>query len=167
MGYYFALPLVPGVHNKSIQGQVSGQFLAPGLSAKDVKDIVAPMEEYFSSAGWADAGNVGGIRVEHPKFSKWWAQNEPHGAGYSGRLGSRLLDGKALTSDFEALKAALKTTTPVPWNLLGHLTAGPGTHNPPDGIPGGSNAVGLGWRKAYTHVGKHAWICYDACYTIC
>lgn len=156
MGYYFAFPRAPGVQNQSIQGQVSGQLLGPGLSVSEVQSLVKPMEEYISNPDWADKVFVSGIGAEHQDFAAWWARSEPQAAGYSGRLGSRLLGAKALTSDFEALQVALKISTPAPWNLLGHLTAGPGTHSPPDGIPGGSNAVGPGWRKAYTHIGKMA-----------
>ena len=94
-----------------------------------------------------------GFPVNYPDFSSWWSTTVPQDAGFSGRLGSRLLDEYALTSDMNKLQKALRTTTPVPWNLLGHLTAGPGTHNPPDGIAGGSDAVGPGWRVAYTHIG--------------
>lgn len=143
-----------GVQNKSIQGMVSGEWIAPGMSPAEVTEIVKPMEDYISNAGWDDPVYLQGVPDKQDDFSAWWSKTEPQGGGYSGRLGSRLLDEKALTSDMSKLKETLKTTTPVPWNLLGHLVAGPGTHNPPDGIAGGSNAVGPGWREAYTHVGK-------------
>lgn len=136
MGYYFVYPLAAGITNASIQGQVSGQFLAPGLSAAEVEEIVQPMEVKISNADWGDPAYVSGIGVEHSDFSTWWANSEAQAAGYSGRLGSRLLDDKALTSNMDKLKAALKQSTPSPWHLLGHLTAGPRTHNPPDGDTG-------------------------------
>lgn len=154
MGYYTAFPRNTSTPKQSIRGQLVGQFLAPGLSAEDVEKIVKPMEEHIVSAEWGDPVYVGGTANEHSSFSKWWAKNVPQAGGYSGRLGSRLLDSNALTSDFDALKSSLKASTPSPWLFLGHFTAGSGTHSPPDGIPGGSNAVGPGWRSAYTHIGK-------------
>ena len=153
--YYYVFPLNPTQKNASMQGQLAGEFLGAGLAAKDIAAAVAPMEKYFENVGWSDPISGGGYPIDYPDFSKYWATQPPQGAGFSGRLGSRLLDEKALTGDIEKLKSALRTTTPPPWNTLGHLVAGPGTHHPPDGIPGGSNAVGPAWRKAYTHIGGY------------
>ncbi|KAK5174977.1 uncharacterized protein LTR77_000113 [Saxophila tyrrhenica] len=151
--YYFVYPLMPGVKNESTQGMVAGEFLDPGLTATEMQKIVAPMEAELNAADWGDPVYKGGLADEHPDFSAFWAKNNaPQDAGISGKLGSRLLDKKALTSDMAKLKASLRTSTPVPWSILGHLVAGAGTHSPPDGIPGSSNAVGPGWRKAYAHV---------------
>jgi hypothetical protein len=152
--YYFIFPLNPLQTDDAMKGQFAGSCLAPGLTAKDLKAAVAPIESHLKSADWDDPIYTGGIPTDYPDFSSYWATQPPQDAGFSGRLGSRILDEKALTGDIEKLKSALKATTPVPWNTLGHLVAGPGTHKPPNGIPGGSNAVGPAWRKAYTHIGK-------------
>ena len=156
--YYYVFPLSPMQKNASMQGQLAGEFLGAGLAAKDVAAAVAPMEKHFQNAGWGDPIYGGGYLVDYPDFSKYWATQPPQDAGFSGRLGSRLLDEKALTGDMGKLKLALKKTTPIPWNTLGHLVAGPGTHSPPDGIPGGSNAVGPAWRKSYTHIGRYQYL---------
>ena len=120
-----------------------------------MEKILQPMVDTITNAEWDDPVYPVGIGEEQADFSTYWSTADAQAAGYSGRLGSRLLDKRALTLNVDDLKAALKKSTPLPWSLLGHLTAGPGTHSPPDGIPGGSNAVGPGWRMAYTHVGKY------------
>jgi hypothetical protein len=113
------------------------------------------MESAIKDAMWEDPVYISAYVDDFDDFNAYWSKTSPPAdAGYSGRLGSRLLDEEALTGDFDDLKAALRKTTPAPWNLLGHLVAGPGTHSPPNGIPGGSNAVGPGWRKAYAHIGE-------------
>lgn len=152
--YFFIFPLNSMQTDDAMKGQFAGSCLAPGLTAKHLKAAIEPIESHLKNADWGDPIYVGGIPADYPDFAAYWATQPPQDAGFSGRLGSRILDEKALTGDIEKLKSALKATTPVPWNTLGHLVAGPGTHKPPNGIPGGSNAVGPAWRKAYTHIGE-------------
>ncbi|KAK5083506.1 hypothetical protein LTR05_006008 [Lithohypha guttulata] len=80
------------------------------------------------------------------------ARSSGETAGISGRLGSWLLTGPALTNNFEELKKGLRTATPQPWNLISHVVGGPGVRNAVAHLPGGSNAVLPAWRIAYTHV---------------
>lgn len=150
MGYYYVVPVIPG-ESKSM---LSGTWIGPGLSAAELKQIVYPMENTIAHAAPGDKIHLAGSAIDHPSFSKLWSKFPPDTAGFSGRMGSRLLDQEALSSDVDTLKAALRKATASPWALLGNLIAGPGTHHPPDGIPGGSNAVGSGWRKAYTHISE-------------
>lgn len=109
-----------------------------------------PLEAAISSSSWADEVYISGFPMSFPSFTSFWAAIPPQEVGKSLRFGSRLLDKVALTTDFSKLKDALRTSTPGPWTLLGHLVAGPGPRNV--AIPGGSNAVLPAWRKAYTHV---------------
>lgn len=137
-----------------MKGMVAGSCLAPSQSAEALAAAMAPMETYLRNAKWGDKIYAAGIPLDYPDFAEYWATQPPQDAGFSGRLGSRILDEKALTGDIEKLKSALKATTPVPWNTLGHAVAGPGTWKPPSGILGGSNAVGPAWRSAVTHIGE-------------
>ena len=152
-GYYSVIPLNSALKNTSMQGQVTGELFAPSSSGKYLESVMAPVNSHIKQANWGDPVYVGGITNEYPDFAKYWKTRPPQPAGFSGRLGSRLLDEKALTGDFDKLKSALRTSTPAEWYIDGHLVAGPGTHNPPNGIPGGSDAVGPAWRKAYAHLG--------------
>ena len=153
LGYYSVIPLNSDLKNKSIQGQVTGEFFAPGNSGKYLESVIAPVNSHIKHGDWGDTVYVRGITNEYHDFAKYWKTRPPQSAGFSARLGSRLLDEKAMTGDMNKLKSALRKSTPTEWYIIGHLVAGPGAHNPPNGIPGGSNAVGPGWRKAYAHVG--------------
>lgn len=161
MGYYFVNTDVPqaayDISSSPSVGMVRGLLLGPQLSAAQVRAIVTPMERHLSNLQWSDPVFVQGVVQEaDTDFSRMWMRvTRTPGAGISGRLGSRLLGVSAL-NDTAELKRALQKASPPPWELLGHLVAGPGTREPPSGIPGGGNAVLPAWREAYTHVGK--WI---------
>lgn len=150
MGYYYVRPDTGSAEpDPAIRGKVQGEWLVPGRSAAQASAILAPMEQHMREAQWGDKVGVSSIATEIPSFSAAWAETSGQAVGGSGRLGSRLLDGPALTANFTKLKAALKTATASSALLLGHLVAGPGVHNAV--VPGG-NAVLPAWRKAYTHV---------------
>lgn len=153
--YYTCYPSNLTEPEKNMSAQIVGTCLGPSQKAQDVQAAMAPIESYLKNSDWGDKISVGGIPTDYPDFTAYWVTQPPQAAGFSGRLGSRILDQKALTSDMQKLKSALRTTTPTPWLMLGHLVAGPGTRSPPNGIPGGSNAVGPAWRSAITLVGKY------------
>src|SRR6266536_482738 len=88
----------------------------------------------------------------YPDFWTWWKDNNgPLNAGGDGLIGSRLLDGKALTADLTALKEALKGTALSGITSM-YLVSGHGVHNAV--VPGGSNAVNPAWRTSYVHSGS-------------
>jgi len=151
MGYYNATPDDQTQPNKAISGTISGLWLAPNMSVLEMEAILLPMETTIRLSPWGSLILATSVGLEGLDFATTWKASSPQTVGYGGRLGSRLLDKAALTNDTAALQAALRQSTPVPWTYSGQATAGPGTHNPVGGIPGGSNAVLPAWRKAYSH----------------
>ena len=150
MGYYYIRPDTGTAEpDPAIRGKVQGEWLVPERTAAQASAILAPIEQYMRNAQWSDKVGVSSIVTEVPDFSAAWAERSAESVGGSGRLGSRLLDGPALTGNFTKLKAALKTATASSELLLGHLVAGPGVRNAV--VPNG-NAVLPAWRTAYTHI---------------
>ena len=86
----------------------------------------------------------------HPDFWAWYSVNNgPLDASHNQVLGSRLLDGKALTGDLIALKETFRKLTPAGSVTNVFLVGG---NNVMNAQPrGGSNAVNPAWRKAYVH----------------
>jgi hypothetical protein len=155
MGYYYVVPAAPSNNSSSDDiGTITGFWLFPEKTLKEVGDITSPMENYMlSSPPWAEDTITGDKKVvEWTDFLTEFAQNEPQNVGFDVRLGSWLLDKTALSKPLETLKTQLHKSTPPPWELLGHLVAGKGVQNVT--VPGGSNAVSPHWRNAYSHVGK-------------
>ncbi|QKX55520.1 uncharacterized protein TRUGW13939_02614 [Talaromyces rugulosus] len=153
MGYYYVVPAAPSSNNSSDNiGTISGFWLFPEKTLKEVGDIMSPMENYMlSSPPWAEDTITGDKKVvEWTDFLTEFSQNEPQTVGFDVRLGSWLLDETALSRPLETLKTQLRKSTPPPWELLGHLVAGKGVQNAT--VPGGSNAVSPHWRNAYSHV---------------
>ena len=157
MGYYYATPYVGSEPSPEQQGQLRGVFLFPEKSIPQAQAILASFETAVNKSGWPEKVYQGTFAIYSPSFSADWQMNPSEPVGSDVRLGSRLLDEKALTSNLTALKDALRKSTPSPWTLIGHIIAGPGPRKV--SIPGGSNAVLPAWRKAYTHIALPAsWI---------
>lgn len=153
MGYFYVTPLDATENDESMQGKIYGTWLAPKLNLAAAKEILTPLEHHLNSARWGDPVFAGSIGQEHPSYTKGFAEtNQAESAGVEIRLGSRLLDEKALSKPLPELKQALRTAN-GDWITLGHVVAGPGTRDPPGGIAGGSNAVLPAWRKACLHQG--------------
>lgn len=87
-------------------------------------------------------------------FTFYSANNGPLDGGTEVMLGSRLLDGKALTANHTALKQAIQLATPpgqvTEMNLVGGKNV---WHARPRG---GGNAVNPAWRTAYVHASMFA-----------
>lgn len=157
MGYFWVTPFESSEPNATIQGKLYGEWLAPNMTVDQVRQHLAPMEEYFKSADLADAVAISGNGEELPDYTKGFAaNNDPDTAGIPVRLGSRLLDEQALSKPISELKVALRKASggSARWPILGHVIAGPGTWSPRGGIAGGSNAVLPAWRKACMQIGK-------------
>ena len=150
MGYYYVRPLVDSETDIKKRGQVQGGFLMPEKSVAEAVAVMKPLETALNHSAWADKIYMSNFQISIPAFSLHWAKNPPQDVGYDKRFGSRLLDKVALKTNFVKLRDALRTSTPSPWGLQGHLVAGPGPRNVL--IPGGSNAVLPAWRRAYTHI---------------
>ncbi|QKX59036.1 uncharacterized protein TRUGW13939_06166 [Talaromyces rugulosus] len=149
MGYYFVEPTV----NSTAVGMIAGGWFFPEKTTDQAKAIVSPMEKVILSyPSWAKDPIVGGgFPEEMDDFTtSFCLAAEPQSVGVDGRLGSWILDKKALSKPLDTLKTQLKKSTPTPWMLLGHLVAGKGVRDAK--IPGGSNAVSPHWRSAYSHI---------------
>lgn len=86
----------------------------------------------------------------YPDFWAWYSvSNGPLGANHDQILGSRLLDGKALTGNLTALKETYQKITPKGSITSIYLVGGKNVMNAQP--RGGSNAVNPAWRKAYVH----------------
>ena len=151
MGYYYVVPIDGHEADPSKRGKLQGVFLLPEKTSAEAERILAPLVTTINSSNWDDKIYIEKVVMTYPAFSpQWAAQSSAGDAGIDIRLGSRLLDHAALTSDTIKLKDALRKSTPAQWRIAGNFVAGPGVRNAAPA--GGSNAVLLAWRKAYTHV---------------
>ena len=152
MGYYIAAPLI-ATKQPSIQSSLKGILIFPTISVADAARIMKPFENALTAAdiNYADQVFSHSFTIHYSSYSSSWPSiASAQSVGFSVRLGSRLFDRTALTADPGRLNRALRTSTPVPYQLIGHLVAGPGPRNAK--IPGGSNAVLPAWREAYAHI---------------
>jgi hypothetical protein len=157
MGYFWVTPLEGTSQNSSTQGRLYGKWFAPELTLHRVQDLLAPMEDHIKASGWEDPVSISGQGAEHADYMKKYAKDtSPGTAGIPVRLGSRLLDEKALSKPLTVLEKALRgaSADSVDWPILGHVIAGPGTWSPKGGIAGGSNAVLQTWRRACMQIGE-------------
>jgi len=89
----------------------------------------------------------------YPDFWAWYSVNNgPLDANHDQVLGSRLLDGKALTGNMTALKETYQRATPAGSITSIYLVGGKNVMNAKP--RGGGNAVNSAWRKAYVHSSK-------------
>lgn len=157
MGYFWVTPLEATSQDSSTQGRLYGTWYAPELALHEVQDLLAPMEAHLKASEWQDHVSVSGRGAEYAGYMKKYARDtSPGSAGIPVRLGSWLLDEKALSKPTPVLEKALRGASDdlVDWPILGHVIAGPGTWSPKGGIAGGSNAVLPAWRTAYMQIGK-------------
>lgn len=151
MGYFWVTPIDANERNASMTGKLYGEWLAPKLTPSRVRELLAPIEEHMKSGKWEDPVFTTSDGEEHPDYIKGFAAtNDPDVAGVPVRLGSRLLNEKALSRPLPELADTLRRATDnsAGWPILGHVIAGPGTWRPKGGVAGGSNAVLPAWREA-------------------
>lgn len=118
MGYFWVTPFDSLETNATIQGKVYGEWLAPKMSVNQVRQHLAPLEEYIKSADLGDAVFVSGNGEEFPDYTKGYAEiNNPDTAGIPVRLGSRLLDEKALSKPISELKSRFAQSERSIWSL--------------------------------------------------
>lgn len=131
----------------------AGNFFIPVLSPSNSSDsITAAVTTVFNNsiAPYPGQFQVTVRPTTYPDFYAWFKNNNgPLDGGFDGLVGSWLLDEKALTTDLEALKEAIKTFTPPGTSSAPYLVSGKGVW---DAVPrGGSNAVNPPWRRALMH----------------
>lgn len=134
-----------------------GLFILPGLHPSNTSEsLVAAVTEIINEATAPYLGQFF-FKIYPSTYADFWAYyqvaNGPLDAGHDQVLGSRLIDGDALTKNLTALKEAYKTATPPGETTSAYLVAGRGVMNAKP--RGGSNAVNPAWRKAYVHSGKN------------
>jgi hypothetical protein len=161
MGYYYMTPNNSATQSDpALRGMLSGVWLFPKQTETQMKAALEPLTDKIlaSVVTGADAIVPGNYTASLPNFITAWLVLSPAeavsgGGKYDSRLGSRLLDRKALKTDSAGLATALRKANPIPSEtFLGHVVAGKAVANPPGGIPGGSNSVLPAWRKAYNHL---------------
>jgi len=155
MGYHYPEPNVPSEKNSSISGKLHGFLNGPELSVSEVEALLAPLNEHIRTAQWGAPIFASNTTTSGDHYSALMTTGFGDAdGGIPARLGSRLLDGKALSKPLDEIKNALRTASTLSIGLQIFNVAGPGARNPPGGIPGGSNALLPAWRNAYAHTGK-------------
>jgi hypothetical protein len=133
-----------------------GSFILPGLHPTNTSaSLVAAITELMTGATSEYPGQFF-TSLLPSTFEDFWeyyqGANGPLDAGHDQVLGSRLLDGNALTQNITALKEAYKAATPPGSITSAYLVGGRGVMNAKP--RGGSNSVNSAWRKAFVHSGK-------------
>lgn len=150
--------LYGGMPLPTTTGNIHGLFVAPELTAQQMKSLIEPMESRLRELGPESQDRQPIITQSQFEdggdFMKYWHQHVvAQSGGFPIRIGSRLLGNDSLLGDFNELKYALNKSTPLPFHINGHLVApAPNAQRPTGGVAGGSNAVLPAWRTTYTHV---------------
>ncbi|KUJ11481.1 FAD-binding domain-containing protein [Mollisia scopiformis] len=130
-----------------------GIFMLPGLHPENTSDsLTSAIKQLFNTAtsSFPQQFETFTNTTSYPDFWSYFEPNYgPLNAGDDGVLGSRLLDGKALTGNLTALADAYRVASPVGNEISAFLVSGKGVHNAKP--RGGSNAVNPAWRTAYIH----------------
>jgi hypothetical protein len=140
--------------NGVFYGGCQGVFFIPALSSSNTTDsLAAAFNPIFTHVEETWPGQfVSGISNRtYPSFNDFFLETSgPNEAGIDLKIGSRLLDAKALSADLPALKSALKVAMGGPGgSIMSHLVSGKGVR---DAVPrGGSNSVNPAWRKSLVH----------------
>ncbi|KXT11723.1 hypothetical protein AC579_6979 [Pseudocercospora musae] len=149
-------------YDRRFGGLLESCGLAPSLTEDQIRSILGPVEDEITKAKWGDPVYITSSQKHTDNFIAYWrTATADEAAGFPGaRLGSRLLSNESLLGDFDKLKSALRTSTPAPWSLLGHLVAlAPNGPQVVKGIAGGTDAVPPAWRKSYVHaVVSRSWL---------
>jgi hypothetical protein len=131
----------------------SGFFVLPLVSPSNTSDSFATVIRSFVSntTGPYPLQVVSSLSfTTYPNFFDFYqVGNGPLNGGDDVMLGSRLLDGKALTRNLTALKEAIQLATPPGQVTQANLVGGKNVWNAKP--RGGSDAVNPAWRKAYVH----------------
>lgn len=156
MGYYTAFPNASVLSpespvNPAQAGQVSGNFIFPEATIEHVNEVMGPFEENVHSAEWATNEIFSaGFPEAFASFMEKWSHPNGQAVGGNNRLGSWLLDEKAVMN-FEGVKKQLQKASASISPILGHFVSGSAVRDVD--IPGGWNAILPAWRDAYTHIG--------------
>jgi hypothetical protein len=151
-GYVFTggSVVIPG--NTAAASVYIGDFVAPGKTSASLKTLLAPIVANIS-ATWSGQIAISLNVTGFPDFySYWYVSSAAIGVGTDIVLGSRLLDGEALSSPTAVLMQTLQEATQPGGVVNINLVSGPGVWS---AVPrGGNDSVHPSWRKAYVHFGK-------------
>lgn len=130
-----------------------GIFILPALSpANTSESLIAAITTAIDTALAPFPGQFF-VEITPSTYADFWAYyqvtNGPLDGGHDQILGSRLVDGQALTGNRTALKEAYRTATPPGEVTSAYLVGGHGVMNAKP--RGGGNAVNPAWRKAFVH----------------
>lgn len=154
MGYHYPIPSDPTEKNSSLAGKLQGEWIGPELTKSEIEALLEPMNKHIRSGELGASVVISNTSTSGSHFSQLLVSEfSAQSAGKPARLGSRLLDGKALSKPLSELKDAFRTAHGKSQGLQIFNIAGKGAREPAGGIPGGSNAVLPAWRRTYAHVG--------------
>lgn len=131
----------------------AGLLCQPLISSSNTSDsFAATINNFVNDVTTAYTSQVS-TSVSFTTYPNLWAYyengNGPLDAGDDVMLGSRLLDGEALSGNRTALKQAIIQATPPNSMTQANLVAGKNVWNAQP--RGGSDAINPAWRKAYVH----------------
>ncbi|KAJ9657458.1 hypothetical protein H2198_004333 [Neophaeococcomyces mojaviensis] len=154
MGYHYMLSGIASPEPTYGNDVIYGAWMFPNKTPEEAQAIMNPVEAAFNTSSWSIDPTYIAISTYDTtdNIMLSLASSTSEAAGVDGRLGSWLLDGPALTTNFTKLKETIKGVMPLPWLTISHVIAGPGVRNAVATIPNGSNAVNPAWRTAYAHV---------------
>ena len=117
-----------------------------------MSEILAPIRQYINST-WPGQIFVEAVPKQFPDFLSWSLSNvSPTGTGQNDLLGSRLLDGPALSQPLPVFENTLRNAVPNSPPAIAHIVLGKGVWNVKP--RGGGDAVNPAWRNVYVHFGK-------------
>ena len=151
-GYVFTGGSVVSPGNTAAVSAYIGDLVAPGKTSASLKTLLAPMVANIS-ATWPGQISISLNVTDFPDFYSYWhVSSGAIGVGTDIVLGSRLLNGEALSSPRAVLVQTLQEATPPGGVVNINLISGPGVWS---AVPrGGNDSVHPSWRKAYVHFGK-------------
>lgn len=159
MGYHYPIPSDPTEKNSSLAGKLQGEWIGPELSKSEVEALLEPMNKHIRSGKLGASVMISNSSTSGSHFSQLLVSEfSAQSARKPARLGSRLLDAKALSKPLNELENAFKTAHGKSQGLQIFNIAGNGAREPVGGIPGGSNAVLPAWRRTYAHVGTFTFL---------
>jgi hypothetical protein len=154
-GYPFILPNYtnPTLNITTNVAAYAGEFFMPLLSPSNTSaSLAAAVKAVFANATapYPSLFQTTIVSNTYADFYSWFKDhNGPLDGGFDGIDGSWLLDKKALTTDLDVLKQAVKQFTPPDSSSAPYLVSGKGVW---DAVPrGGSNSINPAWRKALMH----------------
>lgn len=116
-----------------------GIFFAFNTSITALLEVFAPIQQYINFT-WPSQTLVEAAPTQFPDFIPWWLSNvDPTGVGKNDLLGSRLLDGQALSHPLPVLENTLRNAVPNSPPAIAHIISGKGVWNAKP--RGGGNAV--------------------------